>query len=53
MIQLFFLKKLWIKCNFSRVLVQKGFYDYQDGKDLEVVQQRDEKLLKVFEALYK
>lgn len=31
----------------------KGFYDYQDGNDLEVVQQRDEKLLKVFEALYK
>lgn len=35
------------------VKAKKGFYDYQDGNDLEVVQQRDEKLLKVFEALYK
>lgn len=35
------------------VKAKKGFYDYQDGNGLEVVQQRDEKLLKVFEALYK
>jgi len=31
----------------------KGFYDYSDGKDVEKTKERDEKLLKVFNALYK
>lgn len=31
----------------------KGFYDYSNGKDKEATAQRDEKLQKVFNALYK
>lgn len=30
----------------------KGFYDYSDGRDQEATRERDEKLRKVFEALY-
>lgn len=31
---------------------QKGFYDYQNGKDLEAIANRDDKLLKLYNALY-
>lgn len=31
----------------------KGFYDYADGRDKEATKERDEKLRKVFDALYK
>ena len=32
---------------------QKGFYDYEEGRDKEVIKNRDEKLLKIVECLYK
>ena len=32
---------------------KKGFYDYEDGKDKEVIKNRDEKFLKIVECLYK
>ncbi len=35
------------------VKTQKGFYDYHDGKDVVATENRDEKLLKLFNALYK
>ena len=35
------------------VKTQKGFYDYTDGRDQKATQQRDDKLLKIFNALYK
>ena len=31
----------------------KGFYDYSDGKDVETLKNRDEKFLKIYNALYK
>ena len=31
---------------------QKGFYDYQNGKDLEAIANRDDKLLKLYNAFY-
>lgn len=31
---------------------QKGFYNYQNGKDLEAIANRDDKLLKLYNALY-
>lgn len=31
----------------------KGFYDYADGKDAEALRDRDEKYLKIYNALYK
>ncbi|MGI6262868.1 MAG: 3-hydroxyacyl-CoA dehydrogenase family protein [Succiniclasticum sp.] len=31
----------------------KGFYDYSNGKDVEVTKERDEKLKKLYAALYK
>lgn len=34
------------------VKTKKGFYDYSDGKDVIATEQRDEKLLKLFHALY-
>lgn len=34
------------------VKTKKGFYDYSDGKDVLLTEQRDEKLLKLFHALY-
>ena len=34
------------------VKTQKGFYDYTHGKDQQVTQQRDDKLLRIFNALY-
>jgi 3-hydroxybutyryl-CoA dehydrogenase len=34
------------------VKTKKGFYDYSNGKDVEATKARDEKLRKVFEALY-
>lgn len=35
------------------VKTQEGFYNYHNGKDLSATEQRDEKLLKLFNALYK
>jgi 3-hydroxybutyryl-CoA dehydrogenase len=35
------------------VKTKKGFYDYSNGKDVEATKARDEKLRKVFNALYK
>ena len=35
------------------VKTQKGFYDYTEDKDQKATQQRDDKLLKIFNALYK
>lgn len=35
------------------VKTQAGFYDYHDGKDLNATKQRDDHLLKLFNALYK
>lgn len=35
------------------VKTQQGFYDYSEGKDIEATAKRDEKLLKLFNALYK
>lgn len=35
------------------VKAKKGFYDYSDGKDIKATEQRDEKLLKLYHALYK
>ena len=35
------------------VKTQKGFYDYSEGKDMLATAQRDEKLLKLFNAFYK
>ena len=35
------------------VKTQKGFYDYTDGRAQKATQQRDDKLLKIFNALYK
>lgn len=35
------------------VKTKKGFYDYSDGKDIEATKQRDEKLIKLYNALYK
>ncbi len=32
---------------------QKGFYDYSNGKNIVVTEQRDEMLLKLFHALYR
>ncbi len=32
---------------------QQGFYDYHDGKDHEAIQNRDDHLLKIYNALYK
>jgi len=32
---------------------QKGFYDYSNDQDIKATEQRDEKLLKLFHALYK
>ena len=32
---------------------QMGFYDYHNGKDLTAIKQRDDHLLKLFNALYK
>lgn len=34
------------------VKTQKGFYDYSNGKDVEATKARDEKLSKLFNALY-
>jgi len=31
----------------------KGFYDYSEGKDVEALKNRDEKFLKIYNALYK
>ena len=31
----------------------KGFYDYSDGKDAKALQDRDEKFIKIYNALYK
>lgn len=31
---------------------KKGFYDYSDNRDMKATQQRDEKLLKLFHAMY-
>lgn len=35
------------------VKTKKGFYDYSNGKDKEATERRNDKLLKVFDALYK
>lgn len=35
------------------VKTKKGFYDYSNGKDKEATERRNEKLLKVFNVLYK
>ena len=35
------------------IKTKKGFYDYQDGKDVIKMNERDEKLVKLFNALYK
>lgn len=35
------------------IKTKKGFYDYQDGKDIIKMNERDEKLVKLFNALYK
>lgn len=35
------------------VKTQVGFYDYHNGKDLTVTKQRDDHLLKIYNALYK
>lgn len=35
------------------IKTKKGFYDYRDGKDVIKMQERDEKLVKLFNALYK
>lgn len=32
---------------------QQGFYDYHDGKDHQAIKNRDEHLLKIYNALYK
>ena len=32
---------------------QQGFYDYHDGKDHEAIKHRDDRLLKLYNALYK
>ena len=34
------------------VKTKKGFYDYSDNRDMKATQQRDEKLLKLFHAMY-
>lgn len=34
------------------VKTNEGFYSYENGRDLTATQERDDKLLKVFEALY-
>lgn len=34
------------------IKTKKGFYDYSNGKDLQATKRRDEKLLKLFHALY-
>lgn len=34
------------------VKTKQGFYDYHDGKDVEATKERDEKLQKLFTALY-
>ena len=31
---------------------EKGFYDYSDGRAKEATKERDEKFLKVYQALY-
>lgn len=35
------------------VKTKKGFYDYSNGKDAEATKERDEKLIKLYNALYK
>lgn len=35
------------------IKTKKGFYDYSDGKDVIKMQERDEKLVKLFNSLYK
>lgn len=46
------LVKLYEAGNYG-VKSQQGFYDYHNGKDHEVIEQRDDHLLKLFNALYK
>lgn len=35
------------------IKTQQGFYDYHDGKDHEAIKNRDDQLLKLYNALYK
>ncbi|MCD7840685.1 MAG: 3-hydroxyacyl-CoA dehydrogenase family protein [Erysipelotrichaceae bacterium] len=46
------LEECFEKGNFG-VKTQHGFYSYENGKDVEATELRDEKLLKIFNALYK
>lgn len=46
------LKDHYLKGEYG-VKTKQGFYDYHDGKDEQATKQRDEKLQKVYQALYK
>ena len=46
------LDELYKKGNYG-IKTKCGFYDYSDGKDIEKTKERDDKLLKLFNALYK
>lgn len=46
------LKKLYENGNYG-VKSKQGFYNYQNGKDLEAIEKRDDKLLKLYNTLYK
>lgn len=35
------------------VKTKKGFYDYSNGKDIEATKQRDQKMIQLYNALYK
>lgn len=46
------LDEVYRKGNYG-IKTKCGFYDYSDGKDIEKTKERDDKLVKLFNALYK